>query len=126
MDVYLGMIQELAIASLFITGLYTLCSHEGVSKSDEAWANHYDSELPVPSKMPLWFLSHYSKKLIGEFWSKPLFTCNVCMSSFWGTVFYIVIVQKAQTDIAWITINWIIFIIALTGINRIIHEKYLG
>jgi len=35
---------------------------------------------PVDKEL-LWFVQWYSRKWIGEWWSKPICTCPVCMSS---------------------------------------------
>lgn len=107
------MITQLVLASLFITGLYTLCLYE-VERSK------------FLSKQPLWFLAYYSRKWIGEYWSKPLFTCNVCMSSFWGAVFYTSFVLNQDFLDGGDLIYGIIFIIALTGINKIMYERFIG
>lgn len=107
------IIYLLILNALFITGLWTACKYS-------------DSGLRPPApdhRMPLWFVSFYTKKLIGEYWTKPLFTCGSCMSSVWGTVFYwtYLIQHNAKIDFDTIAI-WIIYILMLLGINKLIHE----
>jgi hypothetical protein len=74
-------------------------------------------------RMPLWFLPFYSRQIIGDFWTQPLFTCNVCMSSVWGTAFYWTYTRNATGQDFLI---WIIYILILLGINKIIYEAVIN
>lgn len=61
----------------------------------------------------LWKAKYYSLKYIGEWWSRPLMTCTICMSSVHGTVFYF---ASGHTDL----IQWIVQVVALSGLVRLL------
>lgn len=47
--------------------------------------------------------------------SKPIFACGPCMSSTWGSLFWFV--TGGTTE------HWLIFIIALCGLNRLLSSN---
>lgn len=57
-----------------------------------------------------------------EWLKKPLYLCEICMSSIWGIIFWVVEYQNISLDIIW-------FILTVCGINSIIsavlsHSPY--
>lgn len=64
----------------------------------------------------LWFLKFYSLKYIGEYWTRPLFSCTICMSSFWTIFIYLVIVDKYNLE------QLILSILVVAGLNRILRN----
>lgn len=51
-----------------------------------------------------------------KFLFKPLFYCNVCMSSFWGTICYFLILDLRALDI------WILHCVISTGLITIVNK----
>jgi len=77
----------LFITTLLLNSFYII----GLSKASEFdWVDDGRHELGIikESKMIFWRLRYWSIKYIGEFWSKPLFTCPPCMASFHSLYFY--------------------------------------
>ena len=76
----------------------------------------------IINKQVLWFVSYYSKKIMGEFWSKPIAGCIVCMASIWSLPIYIYFFGSDLTQHNIIT--YLIYIPCLAGLNRFI-ERWL-
>jgi len=68
--------------SLYIFGIYTATDYR------------IDTEGRPCDKMALWWLSYYTERAIGPWWSKPLFLCPACMASVHGTYFYFIFSEK--------------------------------
>src|ERR1035437_2319234 len=64
-------------------------------------------------KLGLWVTSK-----IGPFWSRPLFSCPVCMSSLWGTTFFFL---KEIGPIQ----DWPLYCLALAGLLTIYVQSGL-
>lgn len=62
-----------------------------------------------------WKQANFVEHHLGKIISKPMFRCPVCMSSVWGTYFFW---YSDQSGI----MNWIVFVIALAGIQFLIVE----
>lgn len=58
---------------------------------------------------------NFIERVIGTFWSKPLFLCPLCMASFWGSVGFFLFVHKEL-------IYWPLYCICLCGLNTIIND----
>lgn len=84
------MLQQLLISCLILTGIH-ICFWDG---------------------MILWRLKKYLCCL-PYFIQKPLFDCLICMASVWGTVLYF---GYWYNDFSF---QWIVFILALAGLNTI-------
>lgn len=83
------MLSEAILTSLQITGI---------------WVLFQDGMIFNP------LIARYN----GERWTKPLFSCLICMSSVWGLIFWI-----TQWNFS---TNILLFILAVTGINTIINS----
>lgn len=54
-------------------------------------AFYYDNVDGIPvggDKMILWKLHHQVRQRVGNYWSKPLFSCVWCMASVWSVPVY--------------------------------------
>lgn len=87
------MIEHLAIATFFIWGIKAVTEYPFIFYKQANWLN---------SVLPVWV-------------AKPIYKCPVCMSSVWGTYFFLYSDQRGL-------INWVIFVFALCGINYLIVE----
>lgn len=59
-------------------------------------------------------LGKVTERVMGSYWSKPLFTCPPCMSSIHGSIIYFLFIN--------FDFGFIPFAICLAGINFIIAE----
>lgn len=83
------MISEVLLTSLQITGI---------------WVLFQDGMIFNP------LISQYN----GARWTKPFFSCLICMSSVWGAFFWMVQWQCSM--------NILFFVLAVTGTNTIINS----
>jgi len=58
------------------------------------------------------------RRRIPEFWLKPLISCPICMCSIHGTAWYLI----SQPN--WSLSYWIMFIVAASGLNYVIHNLF--
>lgn len=70
------------------------------------------------SKMVGWWFRHMALKVVGKFWSKPLFTCPPCMASVWGTVVYWIATPMSSETLA----AWPLYILMLSGLVALINS----
>lgn len=89
------MIKTLFIASFFIIGLYK------ITRDGYIW-----------DFMQTWNIRPWIKK--------PLFNCPVCMSSVWGTVFFIPL--NHSPVFFEILFNYITFIVSLAGLTYVLMK----
>ena len=75
------------------------------------WGVHAIFEYPFIFWRQGEWLDRYIPKMI----RKPLYRCPVCMSSIWGTYFFL---YSDQSGI----MNWIVFVFAVCGVNFLIVE----
>ena len=62
-------------------------------------------------------------KITDEYYQKPLYACPKCMSSVWGTIGYLYLLNIGHTNYGLYTaIHWIIWVFALTGAIHLIME----
>lgn len=57
---------------------------------------------------------------LGEYWSKPLINCPICMSSFWGTIGFFAIRFFFNVDLP--LKQYMPFLFCLCGLNVIIAK----
>lgn len=93
------------VASLFIYGLNFATDY-----------NHGDSFKDNGFKNVLWRLRYWSLTYIGEYWSRPLFTCTICMSSVWGTIIYLLMANKYNP------IEWLLSVVVIAGLSRLLRN----
>lgn len=88
------MIELLFLTSFWIWGVFTLF-HKGflLARVGDFFCNKVGNEI-----------------------CKPIFACPPCMASIHGTIFYIYFLPNGGFD------NWVVFCVALVGINFIIKE----
>src|SRR6187455_3310443 len=60
------------------------------------------------------------EKKVGEYWSKPLVHCPICMSSVWGTIGFFAIRYFFNIDLP--LKQFLPFIFCLCGLNTIISK----
>ncbi len=94
------------LVSMFIFGLNFACDYE----ESEAFKQNGHYNL-------LWKLKFWSLKYIGEFWTRPLLTCPVCMASFWTTIAY-AYYYFGNYNI----IEWLVLVVVVAGFNRILKN----
>lgn len=72
----------------------------------------------------LWFIRYYGRKYLPVYIQKPLFSCEMCMSSIWGSLFYWTYILNGNLcHINSLTlIKWAVVVIAVCGLNRIIKQ----
>lgn len=57
---------------------------------------------------------------VGEYWSKPLINCPICMSSVWGTIGFFALDWVFGVHLPWR--QFIPFVFCLCGLNTIISK----
>lgn len=72
----------------------------------------------ITDKMVLWKLRYYAEKYLGEFWSKPFFTCPTCMASVHSTYFYWAVMPFTLHSL----IIYPFYIVGLAGLTSIINN----
>lgn len=80
------------------------------------YATDYDLESPHTFKNVLWFLKLYCTRLIGEYWTRPLFGCVVCMSSFYSILFYFLFSPTITIQ------DLCVSIVVVAGFNRFLSN----
>ena len=103
-DKILSILLLLVFNSLFIFGLQAVTYWE------------YDEDKKPTEKKLLWFISYYAQEYYYSFIHKPLITCAVCMSSFYGAIFFLLF-----TDLTLFLLP--VYCITLAGLNSIIYER---
>jgi hypothetical protein len=100
--------------SLWIWGLYIICNVEFL---------HEDPKMGVDedSKEIFWFVKVWVVKKVGLWYSKPIITCPVCMSSIHSAYFYLPFLFL--TGFTWIgLLTWIPYMICLAGFQYLIAK----
>lgn len=83
--------------------------------------------VPAPvvvesSKMILWRVKYYSEMYLGEFWSKPVYSCPTCMASVHGVIPFFV-TATMTTELGWATLAyWAFYTLVLSGVATYINE----
>lgn len=75
------------------------------------------------SKMIFWRVKYYSEMYLGEFWSKPVYSCPTCMASLHGVIPFMV-TATMTTEFGWTTAAyWAFYTLALSGVATYINER---
>lgn len=90
------------VNSLFIWGLYAASQYS------------FNHENEIVDKEILWKLKYYAEKLPHNL-GKPLILCPICMSSVWGTIFFLCYNYNYYYYLP-------IYIICLAGLQYIIYK----
>ena len=76
-----------------VNGLMIIGFYEATQYKEENVITETGWGKKVTEKMALWFIPYYGNKIIPKFWTKPLYSCTVCMSSihssyvYWGFMY---------------------------------------
>ena len=83
MEIVFFLLSIAFINSLMIIGLFNAATFDYCHPDDcKENADYCDDKcIDKYSKMILWRLRYYSIKYFGDFWSKPIITCQKCMAS---------------------------------------------
>ncbi len=65
-----------------------------------------------------WFGMLCTRYHISPIALKPLYSCVICMASFWGTISYLLFAEHYNI------LQWVVFCVALAGLNRVL-KNYL-
>lgn len=76
--------------AILIIGLYNSATYDYCHELDCEDGHDYcdDKCIDNYSKMVLYKFRYYSIKYLGDFWSKPVITCPICMASLHSTYIY--------------------------------------
>jgi hypothetical protein len=74
-----NILLMLFINSMLIFGVYKLTDYE----EEEIEKDGFKSTR-ITDKMLFWYVRYWCVRRIGEKWSKPICTCQPCMSSLWS------------------------------------------
>lgn len=91
--------------SLFIYGLQFAVDYQEATNFQE---NGFQNLL--------WRLKFYSLKYLGEYWTRPLFSCAICMASVHTTWLYFVLFDKYSL------LQLLLSILCVAGLNRIMRN----
>lgn len=75
------------------------------------------------SKNIFWFIKYYSKKWLGDYWSKPIASCPICMSSLHSLWIWIPIYIIMPFSFFLLCAH-AFYMLALAGINKLILVKF--
>lgn len=104
--------------SKIIFGFYAACEVETTRRhlSNNKWKYYVDDEF---TKMIFWKIKLFCLNHFGEFYSKAICTCPICMSSLHS--FWIWIPIYSLMPFTWTLIyTHAIYILALAGLNKLI------
>lgn len=93
------------MASLFIYGLNFATDYE---EGDDFKQNGFHNLL--------WKLKYYSFHYLGEYWTRPLFSCTICMASVWTTILYLLLADNYNIE------QWLLSVMVVAGLNRILRN----
>lgn len=111
--VLLAFFNSLLIIGLYNSALYDYCHPDDCLEHDQSCD---DKCIDKYSKMILYKFRYYAVKYLGEFWSKPVITCPVCMASIHSTYVYWSIVEFSKQSL----ISYPFYILFLSGMVNII------
>jgi hypothetical protein len=112
---------------LLILGLFNACVIFGINKASFFEYCHPDDRvhdfcdkygIDKDTKMVLWWARYWSLRVVGKFWSKPLFTCPPCMASVWGTAVYWIMTPIGVGAAA----IWPLYVLMLSGLVALINS----
>lgn len=63
------------------------------------------------------FVRTWGEKNLSEKLQKPIYDCPICMTPYYGTVFYILVYDFGFTD-------WLITVIAAMGLNAVLVKLF--
>lgn len=108
------------ISSLIATGFYAACQFDGDEEYDKADL-YIKKQWPKPNAeqvMIFWWVRYYGGRVIPYFWTKPLYSCIICMGSFHSIVPTFLFCHFSDTPY-WI---WPFVALATVGLNKHVTE----
>ena len=75
------------------------------------------------TKMILWRVKYYSEKWLGDFWSKPVYSCPTCMASLHGLVPFIFTETIRHNLNMESILHWAFYTLVLSGLTTFINER---
>lgn len=73
--------------------------------------------------MVLWRVKYLSDKYLGEFWSKPVYSCPTCMASLHGVIPFL-IAEAAVNGIGVDSLyRWVFYTVSLAGLTSFLNER---
>ena len=103
-------------SSLMATGFYAACQFDGDEEFDKA-DKFIQKQWPKPNgeqAMIFWFVRYYLGKVIPYFWTKPLYSCIICMGSVHSLLPTFIFCHLTGTTF-WI---WPMVALATVGLNK--------
>lgn len=67
-------------------------------------------------------VGEFFEKTLGEYWNKPVTGCNICMTPYYGTVFYLLfhyLGVEGFSEISWV--NWGLTILVAGGFSTLFN-----
>ncbi len=61
---------------------------------------------------------------LSDYWKKPVFDCNICMTPWYGTAVYWLIVLSGKWESDWK--DWLICIFIAGGINTVLNKMFVN
>ena len=87
----------------------------------------YDNVKGIPvdgDKMILWKIHYKVRSIVGEYWSKPLFTCVWCMASVWSIPVFFPAMFMVHEKLSLINIYvWLIYIPIVSAMAGYLDTK---
>lgn len=76
----------------------------------------------IIEKMIFWKLRYWSLKYVGEFLSKPLFTCPTCMASVHSFYIYWPVMLLSPFTLLQIALIYPVYILVLAGVASVVNN----
>lgn len=108
------------VSSLVATGFYVGCQFDGDEEYDKADI-YIKKQWPKPNAeqvMIFWWVRYYGGRVIPYFWTKPLYSCLICMGSFHSIIPTFLFCHFSYTPY-WI---WPFVALATVGLNKHVTE----
>lgn len=114
--------------SFLIIGFSRACQYE-VYETDQHFVRDNKvvqikaGEIVEDSKMLLWKVKFYSDKYLGKFWSKPVYSCGTCMSSFHGLIPFLITAHFTTGLNSLSVLYWFFYTLTLSGFVTVLNDR---
>lgn len=117
----LELIELIFINSLFIIGFnYSTLYLINRDQKPSGTGLTFKEIIPFDREI-LWFIRYYGNQWLPKSLTKPIYGCLMCMSSFWGTIFYWAYTLNSNQIINSLTlIKWVVVVVVVCGMNRVL------
>lgn len=120
------MLINLIIFGIVLIGnAFAIIGFNRACQYEEAEIKPFKKVEPVneSSKMIFWRVKYYSEMYLGEFWSKPVYSCSTCMASLHGIIPFFV-TATMTTELGLVTVAyWAFYTLVLSGVATYINER---